>query len=255
MKNAEFLVLLVAGTLLLSSGCGTTQVENSKSELSTHNSELETCIQLLIKQLGDNDQRVREQATNELILIGKPAEPYLEETLKAIRGKDAEAEIRISQILKAMSIYERVTFSDYLLKEFPSIYEELALGDAKKRFAILQKITEMDGNNKSLHKLTEDDIAGVMGEVLLDGGRGWLSPEQKKLLCRMSMGHSYSASGSLNKKRNPYDIRLGWYKKIPAAVPHIIKLLKDEDADVCSTAVWALDQLGVSDEEIEKAKK
>src|SRR3989304_5634048 len=85
--------LFVLGFTFLTA-CGTTQRENSKYEAhpirNSWYSEFETRIRDLVKKLNDNKPQVREDATDELVEIGKPAETYLQETLKQVKGKNAE---------------------------------------------------------------------------------------------------------------------------------------------------------------------
>src|SRR4030067_691440 len=118
MKRITYIVLVMVVI-----GGGATEMKNPKSQI--QNSELEERIKELIKGLDDNKPAVRETATNEIILIGKPAEPYLQDTLKAIKGKNAEVEWRTKFIRKAIPVRERVQFSEGLLKWYPNIYRDL----------------------------------------------------------------------------------------------------------------------------------
>ncbi|OHB71010.1 MAG: hypothetical protein A2W23_05840 [Planctomycetes bacterium RBG_16_43_13] len=252
--------LSVVFTLLLIIGCATqtenpsTKILNPKSQVPNKsqapnfnilNPKLEARIQLLIKQLDDNKPAVREGATNELILIGKPAEPYLQETLIAVKGKNAEVEWRTKIILNAIPIRERIKFSDELLKWYPTIYRELANDDAVKRLRVLRKVTEANENREPLHDATDDDIAGVIGEILLDGGKG-LDTAQKVEICIIA------SNGTIFYDK---DGQHGWWNKIPQAIPHIRKLLKDDNTDVRRYVVRALSELLTKDEAVRDIKE
>src|SRR3972149_8923486 len=103
MINKLMWFFAFAFTLFACVGCTTQQKESS--EFKVQDSESAERIQKLIKQLDDNDQKVRENATNELILIGKPAVPYVE---KALSIRDAEVVWRAKGILNVLG----VKFSD-----------------------------------------------------------------------------------------------------------------------------------------------
>src|SRR3972149_1202794 len=171
----RMLLVLVMGLL---GGCAS---QEKSSELRVQSSELEGRIQRHIKDLDDNKPQVRENATNELTIIGKLAEPQLQETLKRIKGRNAEVEWRTKLILRMIAIQDRAKLSEGLLKEFPNIYHDLATDDANNKFEILRKVEE--GFN-----VTDNDVAGVIGELLLD--EGWeLSKEQKATICAISAGY------------------------------------------------------------------
>src|SRR3972149_8037027 len=85
--------ILIAVIVLYLSACGTVG-ENPKSE--TLNPEKEW-IEKLVKDLDDNSQKVRINATEELIKIGEPA---LEEVRKAlIKPPNNEERIRATHIV------------------------------------------------------------------------------------------------------------------------------------------------------------
>src|SRR3972149_10518384 len=88
----EFVICVLGFSLL--SACGTVETGNSKSE--TLNPEKER-IEKLVKDLDDNDKKVRENATEELIKIGEPA---LEDVKKAlIKPPNNEVRIRATHIV------------------------------------------------------------------------------------------------------------------------------------------------------------
>ena len=220
------IVVLLAGVAL--SACGTveekpkSQIPNSKqapiTKSETPNSELETRINTFIKQLGSNDGALRTAATRELILIGKPAEPYVKEVTKS---NDIEVKMRANAILKAIPVRERVKFSDGFLKEFPNIYDELGFysDDVQYKFEKLLKIAEMDKGRKPLHNVTEDDIAGIIGEVLFDGWNGLSGEEKRQILqCVIDRG-------------------------VRGAALYVVELLKDENEYVRSYAAEALKKI------------
>src|SRR3972149_7324538 len=63
---------------------------------------IEEKIHLLIKQLGDEDQKIRTTATDGLIKIGRPAITYLK---KIKKGEDAEVDWRGGGLFGTISIF------------------------------------------------------------------------------------------------------------------------------------------------------
>lgn len=90
-----------ASTLLISIGCaaaGAEGVETSKPAIpATQPAQLESDIPTLIRQLGDDNFRVRQNASRQLRKLGKSALPALRE---AEKSKDLEIKSRASELLK-----------------------------------------------------------------------------------------------------------------------------------------------------------
>ena len=100
----EFVICFLVFSLL--SACGTVETGNSKSE--TLNPEKER-IEKLVKDLDDNSQKVRINATEELIKIGEPA---LEDVKKAlIKPPNNEVKIRATHIVSEIEfkVWAKVT--------------------------------------------------------------------------------------------------------------------------------------------------
>jgi hypothetical protein len=95
--------------ILLIGGCGTTnqkpEVGSQKPEVSKpedrSTGEPANRINELIKQLGDDDWKVREKATEELIKIGKPA---IEQVKEALGSKDPEVRQRANHIIDKIDL-------------------------------------------------------------------------------------------------------------------------------------------------------
>ncbi|OHB71991.1 MAG: hypothetical protein A2W23_03310 [Planctomycetes bacterium RBG_16_43_13] len=195
---------------------------------------IEEKIHLLIKQLGDEDQKIRTTATDGLIKIGRPAITYLK---KIKKGEDAEVDWRVELILGTLSIYERTEFSKDLLEWYPLIYKDLASEDAQEKFKVFQKVIEVDQSWEPLHKVTNKDIAGIIGELLLDGGKG-LTYIQRGAISLVCSGRGLTFDDGTAVR---------WRNKIKEAAPYIKKLLKDEDSHVRHRTVSALADLGAKD--------
>jgi len=194
---------------------------------------LTTNIYQLITDLGSEDWETRDKAQEQLENwpTGQLAE--LEPALKsAAQSSDPEVKMRANRILKILSVRKRLAFSDTFLKKFPNIYYELRDLNTSDKFGLLQRLINDKENRPNI---TAKDIAGLIGEVLLDddllveasaqAGKG-LTIEQKWFLIEVSTGSGWSG------------------KPIPESAPALRKLLKDKDASVRRWAVVALGQLG-----------
>lgn len=210
--------------------------------------DLEAKIQALVKQLGDNDLTVRQSATRELILVGRPAEPHVKEALSI---NDADINHRTNAILKAIPIRERRNFSDRLLKWYPDIYEELGSydNDHQKQFTVLQKLTELDFERRPLHYVMESDMAALIGELLFDEGKG-LCSRQKDAILDVISGNNHSdivadriSDETFKNDESPYPITIVWHREIPSAVPHVRKLLHDGSGCIRVMTILALEKL------------
>lgn len=204
---------------------------------------LTTNINELIKQLGDADWRMREKAQEALEEIGEPAEVMLKE---ASQGPDPEVRMRVTRILRMIEVKKRVKFSEPFLKEFPNIYYDLLYKlDTTGKFELLQEVTAKDneGNYKYQNKVINQDIAGLIGEILLDDGKG-LTDMQKKIILCISTGGEVGEEDVSGKN---YRRLGGWCKPITESVPHIIKLLRDKDFRIRWRTIDALGLLGAKE--------
>ncbi|OHB70400.1 MAG: hypothetical protein A2W23_01060 [Planctomycetes bacterium RBG_16_43_13] len=147
------------------------------------------------------------------------------------------------QIPKISKVRKGVKFSDKLLKWYPIIYEELDTDDVQKKFSVFQKLMEIKAKDRE--GATDDDMAGVIGELLSDGGNG-LKFYQKRLICDISRGVGYSVSDT-DDNGESYEIRGDWGNEVISAAHHIKKLLQDKDARVREAATLALWVLNATD--------
>lgn len=185
--------------------------------------ELTSRIKELIKQLGNDDWQERESAQKALEEIGEPAEEALTD---AAKSSDPEIRHRASIIIKPLVVKKRVKFSEALLKEFPNIYRELATSNSMDKFKLLQKVTAPREQNRFnyKYKITNQDIAGLIGEVLLEEGQ------------------------LLDFKAKEDVIRIVTYPNpIPEAAPHMMKLLRDKNNIIRSTTASALGRFGAKE--------
>ena len=80
--------------------------------------ELQAKIEVLIKQLGDEDWRTRESAEESLRKIGEPAKIFLKE---AIQSKDPEVKMRATQLLRYLDPEPEEENKDHAsLKAYPN---------------------------------------------------------------------------------------------------------------------------------------
>ena len=198
------------GILILMIGYGTSSL---KSEEKT-----DSKIEQLIKQLEDDNWQVRENAQKELINIGAPAE---EAIVNLSKTTDTETQLRASMILKAIEVSKRAKFSESFIKEFPDIYQDLALANTAAKFKLLSRISNNLADDKIKHRIVTRDIANLIGEVLLDSGKD-LTDMQKQVLLDLSTGSD------------------GQLPLIPEAANHIRKLLSDQNIYVRTAAAHTL---------------
>lgn len=202
------------------------------------NDQLKAKIDELIKQLGADDWQMREDAHRALANIGAPAEEAVKE---ATKSTDPEVRLRAAIILKVMQVTKRVKFSETFLKEIPDIYRDLSALNTIGKLELLRNITVDAVNDKNQYKyqnkVTNQDIANLIGEVLMDSGKE-LSIEHKYELIKITEG---VISG---------DIR----EPIHEASPYIMKLLNDDDMSIRAAAVYAMGNLGAK-EAIPEIKK
>lgn len=145
-----------------------------------------------------------------------------------------------------IAVKKRVKFSEGILKEFPDLYRDLARLDAPGKFDLLQKITTYDHEKdkyKHQDKVTNKDIAGLIDEILRDGGKR-LTFKQTNIICVICKGMTID---HIDYGPPVEKIRSGWHTPIPEVVPYIIKLLKDKNSAVRKSAVEILGQLRVKE--------
>jgi HEAT repeat protein len=198
----------------------------------------ETRVMELIKALGADDLEVRDKATEDLKAFGERAEALLK---AAANDADAEIRSRVQCVLKSVALRKRATFSKGFLKLFPDIYEKLAVSDGPAQFKIFLELVKYDANYKGggmkrVHAsdITLDDLAAVIGELIIDEGED-LSSDAKEALIATSCGYKIT-SVSLDN--------VGWCQPVPQAAPHIAKLLRDDDASIRQAAAEALGEIG-----------
>jgi hypothetical protein len=104
-------------------------------------------IEKLIKQLGDDAFQVREQATTELIKIGRPAVPFLR---KALKNTDIEISRRARVVLDGIKLTVADLIEDLqdadpaIRKEAAQVLERLG-ADAKEAVpALVKAVTDKD---------------------------------------------------------------------------------------------------------------
>jgi hypothetical protein len=177
-------------------------------------------ITQLIQQLGADDFQTREDAQKQLEAIGEPVEPFLK---AAQETSDPEIRHRTGYLLSFIAVKKRVKFSDGFLKAFPNLYHDLVLAP----FDLFQQIIAKDkaGRYQYQDQITRQDLAGIIGELLRDGGPA-LTPDQKQMILNECRPRPWSNQG------------------IPEALPYLRPLLKDKDAEVRRVAVWILINLG-----------
>jgi HEAT repeat protein len=175
-------------------------------------------IEQLIKQLDDDDWQIREKAQKELINIGAAAE---EAVITASNSTDSETKLRASLILKAIGVSKRVKFSEAFIKEFPDIYQDLALSDNNAKFKLLNNVSNKLADDKIKDEVVTQDIANLIGETLLDSGKN-LTDLQKQRLLDLSTGID---------KELPL---------IPESAIHIRKLLNDQNIYVRAATAHTL---------------
>ena len=187
-------------------------------------------IEGLIKQLDDDDWATREKAQEKLEDIGPSAESAVKEATQSL---SPEVRIRASLIMKIVTIKKRIIFSDKFIKLFeelyqPDAYRELLMMDSRQKFKTLVKITTYQNDDfKYKDRVTDKDIAGLVGEVLLDGGKG-LRRGEKEIIFGICAGeHLWSRAGQ------------GWRVPLPETLPDIKRLLKDKDTRGHAVAVLA----------------
>jgi HEAT repeat protein len=193
----------------------TVDSRNKQSAINKSQSEIEA----LIKQLGSDDWQTRENAQMELEKIGLPAEAALKEVAQS---PDLEIYNRASFILKVIAIKKRLNFPSDVVKEIPNLYHDLASLDAEDRYGVFLQIAEKNekGNYKYRDKITNQEIAKLVGDVLLEKGQE-LDSNQKLNIIGECL--------SLDAKE---------------AIPEIMKLLNDKNGNVRSGSVYFLCQLG-----------
>lgn len=108
---------------------------------------------------------------------------------------EAVALSHIDYQTRLAELKKQITFSDTLLKEFPDLYEKLATLDAAGKFDLLQQITSLEEIKHTQYykykdQVTNSDIAGIIGEVLRDGGPG-LTAYHKMAIIDIIRGKEY----------------------------------------------------------------
>ena len=195
-----------------------------------------------------NNKFAYKDAEEELLKIGSPAIPYL---------KNAPAGERVRRTLNMLEL--RVKLSDKLLKWYPDICRDLTnpKNDAHAIFMILHKLVEMNRNRVILHKdeVEDSDVAMVIGELMSKNWDNFQKAEKQSLIViatggEFTLGYrgtdvSYHSVGALTlgwsegggnwEDEIDYEIKGGWSgkdRKGVGAIPHIEKLLRDDDSDV-----------------------
>lgn len=140
-------------------------------------------------------------------------------------------------------------FSDGLLKDFPNISTDLDSHktDATYKFDLLIEMTKTDPDGRRLHNVTGEDIGHIIGEALSNNGNG-LSVGHKNVICDIAMGQYVFVPLGVPRKGQRKKAILGcWQSKVPTALPHVKKLLKDKEAQVRRYAIRAIVEIGSED--------
>jgi len=132
-------------------------------------------------------------------------------------------------------------FSDSLLKQKPYFYDAFVSPKmtTQDKFNFLLMMTSKDEEGRFQHKdaVTNDDIAAMVGEILLVPKA--LSAEQKFTILRIcSPDYTRYWDGF-----DHYSDGLAWHKLVPEAAPYLQKLLRDEDNYTRMYTIQALSYL------------
>ena len=222
-------------------------------------------INELIRQLGGDDWRAREKATEELIEIGPLAK---DEIQKALNNPDAEIRERAQKIipliqwkeafirrldrfisqLRTGKFEDTVLFQDVMmfLSRDESVFILLdLLKDSSQSLAIKQQIVAVLSNNSAvsfkpvtnnllelIQKEKDEQIRVGLLRILAKAGKDERS---------VAMALQLLKEGTPNMKSIAINILVDMGAS--SAVPEIMKAIKDADANVKNTAIYAFSSL------------
>lgn len=197
-------------------------------------------IAKLIDQLGDDNQAVREAATEKLIEIGEESLPLVG---KARESSDAEVRLRADTVAKIIRLKKSVRFSEEVLKWYPEIYRHLTRGEdgAISAYRVFQKLKEWKEEKKqSVYELNENDIAGLVKLMAEGGWKGMAGQEKVEVVDACGEVFLWDF-GSLNDNSVTVEVRRK--DPIKSTAKDIVTLLKDSDADVREGVLRAISEM------------
>jgi len=217
----KMLIISLCWMIYILSACSADKYLQKSDNSESKNAQLEKSgeeihIKGLIKKLSSNDCAEREKTQQDLIEINKQAKPFL---MIAAQDSDIGVKSRAQNILKLIDVNDRLMLSDNVRHEFPNIYQVMASGTDSDKFALTDKLARNPN-------IEQKDIEKLVGEILNNGnGLSW---DQKVIILRAGCDSIHEGSCVCCRPDSHCHERV-WKKPIPGAVPHIIKLLKDND--------------------------
>jgi HEAT repeat protein len=209
-------------------------------------------ITQLVKDLGAESLKIREDATYQLIDLGDRAKRAVEVARDST--KDPEVRWRAEYILEVISLRERL--GDSLWKKLPDKILELAV--ASNLYERLRVLNEMIATKDKDRRPTNEEQGILIKEIL----RGVTKKEDKIYVINFVWKNNLKSAGrvlvKLLQDGNPavrYEaVRAMGMLRIKKYTKEIVKLLKDENARARMNAVLALGQLSAKEYAKEIAK-
>jgi HEAT repeat protein len=254
MKNRLFIMFLV-GLVIFS--------VNIEISAQTYSDYLNKRVDELIRQLGNSDWQLREKAGEELIDIGVPAKLALQ---KALSSPDAEVHERIVKIipiilwkesfikrlnvfigqLRAGKFEDQVLFQDVIafLSRDESVFILIdILKDKNQPLPIRQQIALALGNIQISFKPMTNDLLELTKQEKDDSIRSGLL----RILARTGKDERIVALAMTLLKEGPVNLKTIAINTMVetgdnSVLPEIMKSLKDADANVKNTALYALNR-------------
>lgn len=254
MKNRLFIVFLICLMML---------TVNIKISAQTFSEYLDKRINELIQQLGSSDWQLREKAAEELIDIGVPAKTSLQ---KALASSDAEIRERVIKIIpiilwkecfiKRLNVFIRQLRAGKF--EDPALFQDVIsflsrdesvfilvdiLKDTNQSLSIRQQIASAIGNIQISFKPIINDLLELVKKEKDESIRAGLM----RILARAGKDERVVALSMTLLKEGSSNLKMIAINTLVEAgdnsvFPEIMKSLKDADANVKNTALYALNR-------------